>query len=79
MLGNGKGGFTAGESFATDGSPNNLVVADFNGDKKLDFAVSNSAGQWVTVGLGNGDGTFRSSQSYGYTWSGTVSGIATRT
>jgi hypothetical protein len=77
MLGNGKGGFTAGESFATDGSPNNLVVADFNGDKKLDFAVSNSAGQWVTVGLGNGDGTFRSSQSYGYTWSGTVSGIAT--
>jgi hypothetical protein len=77
MLGNGKGGFTAGESFATDGYPNNLVVADFNGDKKLDFATSNSAGEWVTVGLGNGDGTFRSSQSYGYTWSGTVAQIAT--
>src|ERR1022692_1823333 len=77
MLGNGKGGFTAGESFATDGLPNNLVVADFNGDKKLDFATSNQAGEWVTVGLGNGDGTFRSSQSYGYTWSGLVSGIAT--
>jgi hypothetical protein len=77
MLGNGKGGFTAGESFATDGYPNNLVVGDFNGDKKLDFATSNSRGQWVTVGLGNGDGTFRSSQSYGYTWSGIVSGIAT--
>ncbi len=77
MLGNGKGGFTAGESFATDGLPNNLVVGDFNGDKKLDFATSNTAGEWVTVGLGNGDGTFRSSQSYGYTWSGVVSGIAT--
>src|ERR1022692_2339163 len=77
MLGNGKGGFTAGESFATDGLPNNVVVADFNGDKKLDFATSNEAGEWVTVGLGNGDGTFRSSQSYGYTWSGTVAGIAT--
>ena len=51
MLGNGKGGFTAGESFATDGYPNNVVVADFNGDKKLDFAVSNTSGEWVTVGL----------------------------
>jgi hypothetical protein len=77
MLGNGKGGFTAGQSFATDGLPNNAVVADFNGDKKLDFATSNASGQWVTVGLGNGDGTFRSSQSYGYTWSGTVGQIAT--
>ncbi|MFZ0685302.1 MAG: FG-GAP-like repeat-containing protein [Terriglobales bacterium] len=77
MLGNGKGGFTAGQSFATDGYPNNIVVGDFNGDKKLDFATSDTQGQWVTVGLGNGDGTFRSSQSYGYTWSGTVSGIAT--
>ncbi len=77
MLGNGKGGFTTLGSFATDGYPNNVVLADFNGDKKLDFATSNNAGQWETVALGNGDGTFRSSQSYGYTWSGTVSGIAT--
>ena len=77
MLGNGKGGFTTVGSFATDGYPNNVVLADFNGDKKLDFATSNNAGQWETVGLGNGDGTFRSSQSYGYTWSGTVSRIAT--
>jgi hypothetical protein len=76
MLGNGKGGFTTVGSFATDGYPNNLVVADFNGDKKLDFAASNTQGQWVTVGLGNGDGTFRSSQSFGYTWSGTVAQIA---
>jgi hypothetical protein len=77
MLGNGKGGFTAGESFATAGYPNNVVVADFNGDKKLDFATSNNSGQWITVGLGNGDGTFRSSQSFGYTWSGTVAQLAT--
>jgi len=80
MLGNGKGGFTAGSSFATDGYPNNVVVADFNGDKKLDFVVGQqgyAGGQWMTMGLGNGDGTFRSSQSYGYTWSGLVSQIAT--
>ncbi|MGA2354830.1 MAG: FG-GAP-like repeat-containing protein [Terriglobales bacterium] len=77
MLGNGKGGFTAGESFATSGYPNNVVVADFNSDKKLDFATSNNSGEWITVGLGNGDGTFRSSQSFGYTWSGTVAQIAT--
>jgi hypothetical protein len=31
----------------------------------------------MTMGLGNGDGTFRSSQSYGYTWSGVVNGVAT--
>jgi hypothetical protein len=77
MLGNGKGGFTAGESFATAGYPNNVVVAAFNGDKKLDFATSNNAGQWITVGLGNGDGTFRSSQSYGYSWPATINAVAT--
>src|SRR5271157_1538337 len=77
MLGNGKGGLTAGQSFATDGYPNNVVVADFNGDKKLDFATSNSHGQWVTVGFGNGDGTFRSSQSYGYEWNSAINAIAT--
>ncbi|HKM46313.1 MAG TPA: FG-GAP-like repeat-containing protein, partial [Terriglobales bacterium] len=80
MLGNGKGGFTAGSSFATDGYPNNVVVADFNGDKNLDFLVGQhgyAGGQWMTMGLGDGDGTFRSSQSYGYSWSGLVSQIAT--
>ena len=68
MIGNGKGGFTAGQSFATDGYPNNVVVADFNGDKKLDFATSNNNGQWISLGFGNGDGTFRSSQGFGYGW-----------
>src|ERR1035437_2896511 len=53
------------------------IVADFNGDKKLDFATSNQRGQWVTVGLGNGDGTFRSSQSYGYEWNSAINAIAT--
>jgi len=80
MLGNGKGGFSAGSSFATDGYPNNVVVADFNGDKNLDFVVGQqgyAGGQWMTMGLGNGDGTFRSSQSYGYSWSGIVYGVAT--
>jgi hypothetical protein len=77
MIGNGKGGFTAGQSFATDGYPNNVVVADFNGDKKLDFAVSNTDGEWISVGLGNGDGTFRSSQSFGYSWNAPINAIAT--
>src|SRR5579871_345938 len=77
MLGNGKGGFTAGQSFATDGYPNNVVVEDFNGDKKLDFATSNAQGQWISLGFGNGDGTFRSSQSFGYSWNAAINAIAT--
>ena len=41
-----------------------IALADFNGDKKLDFVAGNPAGQFVTVGLGNGDGTFRDSPHY---------------
>ena len=77
MPGNGKGGFGTAEAFATAGQPNNVVVADFNGDKKLDFATSNIAGQWISVGFGNGDGTFRASQGNGYGWNNPINGIAT--
>ena len=59
-LGNGDGTFTP-----ANGSPISLgqglyalVVADFNGDGKLDVAVTDSSANDVYILLGNGDGTF---------------------
>jgi serine/threonine protein kinase len=39
--------------------PYAVAVGDFNGDGRLDLAVSNIATNTVSVLLGNGDGTFR--------------------
>lgn len=41
-----------------------LTAADFNGDGKMDVAVTNNAGDSVTVLAGNGDGTFGSPATY---------------
>jgi hypothetical protein len=43
--------------------PRAVAVADFNGDRKLDFAATNGGGNSVSVQLGNGDGTFVESQT----------------
>jgi hypothetical protein len=60
LLGNGDGTFTpAPGSPAPIGSGQNaMVVADLNGDGKLDVAVTNYESNSVSVLLGNGDGTF---------------------
>lgn len=59
-LGNGAGTFTqANGSPISLGSNFSAVVAgDFNGDGKLDIAVTDSGGNAVMILLGNGDGTF---------------------
>jgi len=54
--------FTAGLRFSAGGTPYQPVVADFNGDGKLDFSVAYAASMgpgFVMVCLGNGDGTFQ--------------------
>jgi hypothetical protein len=60
-LGNGDGTF-----LQANGSPVSLglalsaiVAGDFNGDGKLDLAVTDETGNLVDVLLGNGDGTFQ--------------------
>lgn len=61
-LGNGNGTFSTPVQFASGTSISNIdasdpVVADFNGDGKLDVAFTDGLG--MEVYLGNGDGTFQ--------------------
>jgi len=59
-LGNGDGTFTQANvsPIAVGQSLSAIVAADFNGDGKLDLAVTDSSGNAVIILLGNGDGTF---------------------
>ncbi|HUM07144.1 MAG TPA: FG-GAP-like repeat-containing protein [Terriglobales bacterium] len=70
LLNKGSGNFQLSGVYSADSSSQaiatgmSIALADLNGDKKLDFIAGNPAGQFVTVGLGNGDGTFRDSAHY---------------
>src|SRR5208337_523765 len=59
MLGNGDGTFKAPVTYATASDPRMVIVADFNGDGKLDLATANADSETISVLLGNGDGTFQ--------------------
>jgi hypothetical protein len=61
FLGNGDGSFTqVPGTMAMGDQTSGIVVADFNGDGKLDLAFADAAGNTsnVQVMLGKGDGTF---------------------
>ena len=65
LLGNGNGTFQ--KPVATGygpGNPDFLGFGDFNGDGKLDLAISHANTDSVTILQGNGDGTFRNVASY---------------
>jgi hypothetical protein len=59
-LGNGDGTFTQGSVILLGSYLSAIVTGDFNGDGKLDLAVTDSGGNAVIILLGNGDGTFGS-------------------
>lgn len=65
LLGDGKGGFLPPVTYNVEGStPVWVAVGDFNGDHKLDLAVSVTTTDSVSILLGNGDGTFQAAVSY---------------
>jgi type II secretory pathway component GspD/PulD (secretin) len=60
FLGNGDGTFqqASGSPIAVGANPSSLVVADFNGDGNLDFAVANQGDNTISVFRGDGKGNF---------------------
>jgi len=60
MLGDGTGGFVSalGSPIGVGSEPAWVAVADFNGDNKLDFAVTNASSNTVSILLGDGTGAF---------------------
>ena len=60
LLGNGDGTFTEapGSPFAVGKQPSGVVIADFNGDGNLDFAVANKGDNSISVFQGDGTGAF---------------------
>jgi hypothetical protein len=70
LLGNGDGTFQPAVNYGSGGYAVSVVVADVNGDGKLDVVVGNSGcpgigGGCVGVLVGNGDGTFKPAVVYG--------------
>ena len=74
LLGNGDGTFQPAVAYDTDGfNPYTVLVADVNGDSKLDLAVVNEF--VVSILIGNGDGTFQTPTTYGTGGSFADSGV----
>lgn len=64
LLGSGDGTFPTAVTYVLDGPPQSAVLADVNGDGKLDIVDAEDDG-FVGVLLGNGDGTFQAEVGYG--------------
>ena len=63
LLGNGDGTFGAAITSTGVTTPFAVVAKDFNGDGKLDLAVSDNTSSETFILLGNGDGTFQTPAS----------------
>jgi hypothetical protein len=60
LLGNGNGQFheASGSPFAAGHLPNDIAVADMNGDGNLDLVIANHQSPYVSIFLGDGKGGF---------------------
>jgi hypothetical protein len=61
LLGNGDGTFKPPTSIRLGGSASSVVARDFNNDGKIDIGVAGTGttGGFISILLGNGDGTFK--------------------
>ena len=66
LEGNGTGGFTqpTGSPFAAGTSPMGLVAGDFDGDGRIDLAISSSGDDKVSILLGDPTKTFKTAVAY---------------
>jgi hypothetical protein len=64
LLGNGNGTFQPHVDYTAGSGAYSATVGDFNGDGKLDLAVTNYNGNSVSLLLGNGNGTFQPHVDY---------------
>src|SRR5205814_2882547 len=66
LLGKGDGSLEPASAFATGPDPNQVAAGDLNGDGKTDLVTASSRYEYhfVSVLLGNGDGTFRANTDY---------------
>ncbi|WP_322647924.1 FG-GAP-like repeat-containing protein [Nostoc sp. ChiVER01] len=56
--------FDTATNFSVGSSPSSVTVRDFNGDGKLDLAVTNQGSNTVSVLLGNGTGGFNTATNF---------------
>ena len=75
LLGNGDGTFQSPVAYTAGADTLGISAGDFNGDGRLDLAVTNDSASTISVLLGNGDGSFQSQLVFSAT-SG-ADGIAT--
>lgn len=67
LLGNGSGGFASPVTYTagtTGEQLHSVALADFNGDTKLDVAVTSNLSGATSILLGNGNGTFQSPSTF---------------
>ena len=59
------GAFASEVNYGANSNSSFAITGDFNGDGKLDMAVTNYGSNDVSILLGNGDGTFQAPANYG--------------